>query len=91
MYLSDETLSTILVRTELADSALVPWEMFESLCIQAATHGDADANRVLVPAQKIIELLMDPHNCRSAALSADTLRRLCLQAMDRPGQPADRA
>jgi hypothetical protein len=90
MYLSDETLGIILVRTELADSALVPWEMFESLCIQAATHGNADARRALLPEQKIVELLMDPHNCHSAALSADTLRRLCLQAMEQPDAAAGR-
>ncbi len=54
------------------------------LCVQAGANLDSDGDRALVPAMKIRELLTDPHNMQSAALSGETLRGLCRQAMEEP-------
>lgn len=84
MLLSDEMLGALLSKARCADRAIVPWSLLEMLCVQAKANLDSDRDRALVSANKIGELLTDPHNMHSAALSGETLRGLCQQAMGNP-------
>ena len=84
MYLSDEKLQSMLDRGELDTNMLLPRMMFAALCLQAMKAVEHDPARLLVSRIRIKELLDDPHNQNVAAVSAETLDKLCRQAMARP-------
>jgi hypothetical protein len=84
MPLSNKQLDDLLSRGKLAASVTVPWVLFSTLCSQAMLNGAKEPARILMPTDRIKELLSDPHNADIAALSIETLRKLCWQAMSKP-------
>jgi hypothetical protein len=82
-FLSDERLESMLSRGELAPIEMLPRMTFAALCLQAMKNAEYDPSRLLVSRERIKELLDDPHNATVAAVSIDTLRKLCRQAMSR--------
>jgi len=84
IFLSDEKLQAILDRGEIETGVLLPRMMFAALCLQALKAVEHDPERLLVSRIRIKELLDDPHNQNMAALSPETLDKLCRQAKSRP-------
>lgn len=75
--LSDAYLQEMIDRGALAAGMLMPRKILVQVCKQAESHLD----RKLITAARIKRLLDDPHNVEFAALSIDTLNKLCRQAM----------
>jgi hypothetical protein len=83
IFLSDEKLQAMRDRGELEADVLMPRMVFAALCLQALKAVEHDPARLLVSRIRIKELLDDPHNQDRAALSLDTLDKLCRQAKSR--------
>ena len=66
-------------RGVMAAGCTFPRNVFAALCLQAMERKE----RGLISQKRIQELLDDPHNQIDAALSIDTLNKLCRQAMSR--------
>jgi hypothetical protein len=81
MFLTDDKLRSVLEKAEPVQAVRLTRRLFASLCLQALRQGEDDPARVLISQDEIKDLLRDPHNAVLAALSAETLRKLCRQAM----------
>jgi hypothetical protein len=81
MFLTDDKLRSVLEKAEPVHAVRLTRRLFASLCLQALRQGEDDPARILIPEEEIKQLLRDPHNAIMAALSAETLRKLCQQAM----------
>jgi hypothetical protein len=85
IILTDDVLNSLHAEADRAEAVTLPRKRFAALCLQAMRNADDDPARILMPCHEIRELMTNPLNAIAAALSVDTLRKLCRQAMTHPG------